>query len=106
MLSARADSGAVVARYNLTPETRALPDGNAWLCTGMGVNDFPMGYLTRFELRGPGRADFQRADHLGGRLQSLKYGLGLASGASRSAPKASSGRSITARSAAIPNSVG
>lgn len=49
----KADPEAAVARYNLTPEEkRALLAGDVVTLHRMGVNDFLMGYLARFELCG------------------------------------------------------
>ena len=44
---------AAIAPYDLTPEEkRALLAGDAATLHRMGVNDFLMGYLARFELCG------------------------------------------------------
>lgn len=49
----KTDPEAAVARYKLTPEERrALLAGDVVTLHRMGVNDFLMGYLARFELCG------------------------------------------------------
>ena len=49
----KTDPEAAVARYKLTPEEKqALLAGDVVTLHRMGVNDFLMGYLARFELCG------------------------------------------------------
>jgi hypothetical protein len=49
----KADPAAASARYRLTPDERAaLLAGDVVTLHRMGVNDFLMGYLARFEICG------------------------------------------------------
>ena len=49
----KSDPEAAIANYKLTPEEkRALLAGDVVALHNMGVNDFLMGYLARFELCG------------------------------------------------------
>jgi hypothetical protein len=46
----KSDPAAAIAKYDLTPEERrALLAGDVVALHHMGVNDFMMGYLARFE---------------------------------------------------------
>jgi hypothetical protein len=49
----KSDPQAAIARYRLTPEEKnALLKGDVVTMHRMGVNDFLMGYLARFEICG------------------------------------------------------
>ncbi len=57
------DPEAAIARYRLTPEEKARPAaGDVVTLHRMGVNDFLMGYLARFEHLRTEYSGLQRAD--------------------------------------------